>query len=362
MKKEELYIGLMSGTSMDGIDAALCRVAKEECTLLASKTFPMPSELKASVMAMIEGKTSLKAVGTLDHKLAEQFAAAVVSLLEDAQIDPADVRAVGSHGQTVWHQPGGEAPFSLQLGDPNVIAARTGIAVAADFRRMDMAFGGQGAPFAPAYHRFLFGKLEGTSVVANIGGIANISVLQKPLLGFDTGPGNVLMDLWAQRHLGKAFDENGEWARGAEADARLLAFFMEDSYFAKPAPKSTGREYFNSAWLDTKLARLLEYAPRTVQATLLELTARTVADAAAAYAPRRLIVCGGGARNDALMQRLQAMAGCDVLPAESCGANSDMVEAMAFAWLAYKRVHHETVQLKDVTGASADCIPGGLYG
>jgi anhydro-N-acetylmuramic acid kinase len=248
----------------------------------------------------------------------------------------------------------------MQLGDPGLVAVRTGIATVADFRRADMALGGQGAPFAPAFHRFVFGDLPGKTAVVNLGGMANVTVLGDPLLGYDTGPGNVLMDNWCRTRLGMPFDRDGATARTGRVDEAMLEAMRSDPYFSLPAPKSTGREYFDDAWLerfDPGLRRAED-----VLATLAELTAATVADAVRDHRPRRLLLCGGGVENAYLVERIAArLEGVEVAPTDDYGVPHEWMEAMAFAWLAYKRMQGEPVALRSVTGAERDAVLGGIY-
>ena len=358
--KREYYIGLMSGTSLDGVDVALCRLDSGSCDLVAEITYPFPVELKEKILDLIAGETNLYEVGELDHRLGLLFANAVVSLLENAGIEADEISAVGSHGQTLWHAPEGVYPFTMQLGDPNIIAARCGIPVVADVRRKDMAFGGSGAPFAPAFHRFIFKNIENSAVVANIGGIANITVLKEPLTGYDTGPGNMLMDAWIRKHRGQAYDKDGVCAREGKVDYTLLDAMMEDAYFAKPYPKSTGREKFNIQWVEAHILRRggPVCPPKDIQRTLLELTALSLSNEVLKFNPDVLMLCGGGAKNSFLVERIAAL-----MPNIHVGimAEADALEAMMMAWLAYKRVHEEPVALKDVTGASQNTVLGAFY-
>ncbi len=347
------YIGVMSGTSMDGIDLVLCALDSLTCKLLHSVSYPLDSALKTQMLELIAHGGTLEHIGGIDQRLGRLYAQAVEAFIDEKRIDKTSVSAIGLHGQTLWHAP--DKGFSMQLGNPNVIAAQTGLKVICDFRRMDMAYGGQGAPFAPAFHRFIFGK---ESAVVNIGGMANITLLHEPLVGFDTGPGNVLLDLWASRHIGTDYDENGAWAASGRVDETLLKRLMNDPYFEKKPPKSTGREYFNAAWLEKHLEPSIK--PRDVQATLLELTAQSIAQT---VDTQTLIVCGGGAKNSALMARLEALLeDVSVSSSDAYGYDSDALEAAAFAWLAYKRLHDEPVALKSVTGATHDALLGGIYG
>ncbi|HET8705381.1 MAG TPA: anhydro-N-acetylmuramic acid kinase, partial [Pseudomonadales bacterium] len=275
---------------------------------------------------------------------------------------------IGSHGHTLRHRPLLDAPFSWQIGDPNVIAERTGITTVADFRRRDVAAGGQGAPLVPAFHAHVFGDEDFDRVVLNIGGIANVTILpdrksQRPVRGFDTGPGNALLNDWTERHLGKSFDDNGNWARSGVVCDELLSELLKDTYFTKPVPKSCGREQFNLNWLEERLFHFPQLRACDVQATLVELTAATVALAIKAQASdaRDLFVCGGGAHNAYLMERIAALSGLDAQKTEMLGVPADWVEAMAFAWLAWQTLERRTGNLPSVTGASRPVILGAIY-
>lgn len=354
------YIGVMSGTSLDGVDVVLCPVGAESIELAASLFFPFDPALKSDILRLIGEATTLQEIGLVDRRLGVMFAEAVLALIAKHDLDISRIEAIGLHGQTLWHAPGGDEPFTMQLGDPNIVAARTGIRTVADFRRKDMAFGGQGAPFAPAFHQFLFEKLAGKTLVVNIGGMANITVIGDPLLGYDTGPGNVLMDGWCLEKFNMPFDADGTIAQRMDPEENILEAMLSDPYFARPAPKSTGRELFNSAWLDKYLQEGMRND--AVLATLTELTARSIADEARKYAPERVLLCGGGAKNVFLRGRIAALLGeVEVVRTDEYGIPGDWMEAMAFAWLAYKRIHEEPVELKSVTGASQNTILGGVY-
>ncbi len=359
---KELYIGLMSGTSMDGVDAALCEVDATRCKLVASLEYPFPQALKAKIFGMIDGSTSLADVGETGYRLGILFSEAVNALLAQENMQAQEIRAIGSHGQTLWHAPKNSAPFSMQLGDANVIAARTHIDVVSDFRGKDIALGGEGAPFAPVFHRFLFDCLAKKIGVLNIGGMANLSVLGERLIGFDTGPGNVLMDLWIGKQKGASYDKEGAWAKEGSVNQPLLETMLTDNYFAKAAPKSTGRELFNEMWLSLHLRSHPEVSPEDVQATLLELTVQSAASAARRYDLQHMLVCGGGVKNSFLMHRLaEELEETAVNTTDAYGVDSDQIEAMLFAWLAYKRLHLEPVELSSVTGAKHNGILGGVY-
>ena len=354
---KERYIGLMSGTSLDGVDVALCEIDVVNCTLVSALEYPMPEALKTDILQSIEGKSSLEEFGKLDHRLGLLFTQAVGALLIRESIDASTVKAIGLHGQTLWHQPKGEYPFSMQLGDPNIIAAKTGISVVSDFRRKDVALGGQGAPFAPAFHEFIFGNINTSISVVNIGGMANITVLGDKLIGYDTGCGNVLLDMWITEHQNVRYDKDGTWAKSGKVDYTLLDAMIADEYFGEPYPKSTGREKFNKAWLECFLLGST-HNPEDVQRTLLELTALSISNEVLKFNTDVVLLCGGGAKNSFLVERIKAlMPNVEVAIAQ----NADEIEAMTFAWLAYKRVHQEKVNLKDVTGASDNAVLGALY-
>ncbi len=362
MNKKELYIGVMSGTSLDGVDVALCEIDAHSCTLLYSKEYPFDEGLKEEILSAISETITLKSVGILDRKLGILFAKAVRYFLSDFSLHANDIKAIGLHGQTLWHEPNSKTPFSMQLGDANIVVTQTGIQTIADFRRMDIANGGQGAPFTPAFHQFLFGKLKGTNAVLNIGGMANITLLGKELLGWDSGCGNVLLDYWVRENAYKPYDHNGEFAKSGMMQKELLELMLSDEYFKKSAPKSTGREYFNATWLEEKLSSFPLLKPENIQRTLLELTARTIADDIKDKKIDTLIVCGGGAKNHFLIQRLDMLTSCNVKCSDTMGVDGDALEAMAFAWLAYKRKHKEEVDLKSVTGAKKNSLLGAIYG
>ncbi|MGH8191338.1 MAG: anhydro-N-acetylmuramic acid kinase [Rhodanobacteraceae bacterium] len=370
-----LCLGLISGTSADGIDAALVRFAPK-LLVLAAHTFPYPDDLRARVLALARSRAevTLDGLGHLDVEIGECFADAALALLREAGTDAREVTAIGSHGQTVCHRPEGRFPFTLQLGDPNVIAERTGIATVADFRRADIAAGGQGAPLLPALHAAAFADPATSRVVLNLGGIANLTVLVpgQPVLGFDTGPANCLLDAWSLRVRGTPRDEDGVWARSGKVDDGLLARLLEDPYFALALPKSTGREVFNLDWLDARLPRTrLPHAQlppdaeaADVQATLLQLTARSIANALRAHAPAvsELYACGGGVHNGALMDALRvALPDLAVDTTTALELDPDYVEAVGFAWLARARIEGKPGNLPSVTGARGPRVLGGVY-
>ncbi len=318
-------------------------------------------------MATVNSVT-LQELGQLDLLCGRQFAEATVKLLAGAGIDARTVGAIGSHGQTVFHHPHAPAPFSMQIGDPNTIAEQTGITVVADFRRRDMAAGGQGAPLVPAFHQAMFHNPGHNRVILNIGGIANITVLPADgsvSAGFDTGPGNCLMDRWTQGHTGQAYDHNGDWARRGKPYPPLLEQLLSDNYFAQPPPKSTGTEYFSRSWLEQHLENHPQLAPQDVQATLLQLTCHTIRDAVRHWAAdtQEILVCGGGVHNEALMLTLsEQMEDIRVMSTgDGTGIDPDWIEAMAFAWLAKESLHHRCGNIPAATGAAHRVILGGIY-
>jgi len=362
------YLGLISGTSMDAVDAALVGFEEERSTLIACRSKPLDGELRARLGA-VTGATPLHAVAALDVRIGRLFAAAAMELLQQAGVEAAQVAAIGSHGQTVWHDPrNSEAPCSLQLGDPNIIAHATGIVTVADFRRMDVAAGGEGAPITPAFHLWRFGRDGPGRVVLNLGGMANLTLLPGDggeVGGFDSGPGNVLLDEWIRACRGEAFDRDGAWAASGRPDEPLLEAMLADAYFAAPPPKSTGRELFSLPWLRGHLQQLRRpVADEDVQATLLALTVRTIATAVRRYAPamRDVIACGGGVHNRYLMQQLaEALRDCTIVSSAEHGTDPDFIEAIAFAWFAWQRLQRRRVHLPHITGAHRRVTLGGIY-
>jgi anhydro-N-acetylmuramic acid kinase len=363
-----LYIGWMSGTSMDGVDAVLCEF---EGTVLKNvaevHSSGYPPDLRKRLLGLQRGETtlSLSEFAELDELTADVFAQVTNELLARSGLTPEQITALGSHGQTVFHDPL-RARSSLQVGDPNRIAALTGIATVADFRRKDIALGGHGAPLVPAFHQAMFGVAHEVRCILNLGGIANITLLPgdgHPVRGFDTGPGNGLMDEWAQQHLGLAFDANGGFAAQGQLHEELLAALLADAYFRQAPPKSTGRGQFHLEWARQRYPAFGDLPPADVQRTLTELTARSVADAIKTHAPatQRLLVCGGGARNGWLMQRLRELTGLSPELTDAHGLPVQWVEAAAFAWLAMRRMNKLSGNLPAVTGASREAVLGGVF-
>lgn len=364
-----LYIGLMSGTSMDGVDVAIVDFSKITPSILDFKTYEYPAALVQKLNSLCAPATNeLVSMGHADREVAAVFASAVNDMLHKNSLKPTDICAIGSHGQTIRHHPDGYKGFTMQIGDPNSIAVLTGINVIADFRRKDIALGGQGAPLAPAFHQAVFRHSHHSRVILNIGGIANITYIpsdaSKPVLGFDTGPGNTLMDAWCQKHLKQPFDVNGAWAAKGSPDAQLLKKLLSDPFFALPAPKSTGRETFHLQWLEQHL----ENHPNTdsnecVQTTLAMLTCCSIAQQINQRDDvDEVFVCGGGARNDFLMECLEnELVECNLFTTDVLGISSDSLEAIAFAWLAYAYKSEIPGNIPSVTGANRYAILGGLY-
>jgi anhydro-N-acetylmuramic acid kinase len=357
-----LFAGLMSGTSLDGVDAVLLDLGGARPVCLAHAYEPFEAELRAELLALnARGADELERAAACGNRLAHRYAAAIEALLARTAAPRSEVRAIGCHGQTVRHRP--EAGYTLQIGNAALLAELAGIAVVADFRSRDVAAGGQGAPLAPAFHAVMFGGAENRAVL-NLGGMANLSWLPAggEVLGFDTGPGNCLMDLWAQIHLGRPLDRDGAWAAGGEVDAGLLQALLAEPYFAQLPPKSTGRDLFNDAWLRARLPERI--AAQAVQATLLELTAKTIERAIRGHCAgaQRLIACGGGVRNATLMARLrELLAPLPVETSDAHGLDPAWVEAAAFAWLAREALEGRPASLPAVTGARGPRVLGAVY-
>ncbi len=369
MTAPDYYVGTISGTSMDGIDCALIDFNATEPVLVDTHFTPMPQPLRKRLLELCHGaNTSLPELGSLDIEVGRCIAESINQLLAKASVVPSRVTAIGSHGQTVYHQPEGEFPFTLQIGDPNTISSATGIDTVADFRRMDMAAGGQGAPLAPLFHKARFAHQTRNRAVLNLGGIANLTLLpagsQAPVSGFDTGPANVLMDIWINEHKGVNYDADGAWAASGKFDQALLDRCLADGWFSLQPPKSTGRELFNPQWLHQQLKPFQHLAPEDVQRTLLEVSARSVADTLMQVMSDcdELLLCGGGARNTALVQRLDQLTGAvKVSGSDEHGVPADWMEAMCFAWLAKQNVESRAVDCTRLTGARRPCVLGGRY-
>jgi anhydro-N-acetylmuramic acid kinase len=358
-----LVIGLMSGTSLDGVDAVLVDFSQSRPQTLATFWQPYPDAIRLQALRLQSAQgDEIHSAALLANELARCYSDAVEQLLAGATVNAAQVAAIGCHGQTVRHQP--TTGYSVQLNNPALLAELTGIAVVADFRSRDIAAGGQGAPLVPAFHASIFGDAERHRVILNIGGIANLTDLKpgRPVRGFDCGPGNLLMDAWIEHHKQLRYDAAGAWASQGQILPNLLQRLLADSFFGASPPKSCGRDEFNLPWLERQLAG--GERPEDVQATLLELTAVSASEAIARWCgnPGELFVCGGGAHNQALMARLQYLAtNCRVASTDSLGQPADWVEAVAFAWLAWRTLRGETGNLPEVTGARGPRILGAIY-
>ncbi len=357
-------IGLMSGTSMDGVDGVLVDFSGPQAAVIAHASQALPAALRAELMALNSpGEDELHRAAMAANGLVQQYAQVVAALLYRGEIEPAQIAAIGAHGQTVRHRP--ELGYTLQLNAPALLAELTGIGVVADFRSRDVAAGGQGAPLAPLFHQAAFAA-HAPCAVLNLGGIANVTLLRpgQPPVGFDTGPANVLLDLWCARHTGQAYDANGQWAAGGQADSQLLDALLQEPWLALPPPKSTGRDLFNAEWLDQRLARHgAQLSPQDVQATLLQLTAQSVARAIRGHGAdtQKVLVCGGGAYNQALMQALAAALDQPVRGTDAAGVPPDRVEALAFAWLAWQHRQGQALPTTTVTGSRGARVLGAWY-
>ena len=365
----ELYIGLMSGTSLDGVDGVLADFSSAPPAVLAHASRPFPVALRQELLALnSSGGDELQRAALAGNALVRVYSHVVHELLAAVRVAASSVVAIGAHGQTVRHRPQefDGTGYTLQLNQPALLAELTGIDVVADFRSRDVAAGGQGAPLAPFFHQALFARPGASVGVLNVGGISNITLLRADgsMLGFDCGPGNALMDGWVQQHLGRDYDDAGSWAAGGSVVPLLLERLRAEPYFGRLPPKSTGRDLFNRPWLDGKLQGLGATAPQDVQATLTELTAQACAAEVHRHEPRlaRLIVCGGGALNTHLMRRLAALLpGIQVLSSAAAGLPPLQVEAAAFAWLARKTVRREKLELQSTTGARGARVLGCVY-
>jgi anhydro-N-acetylmuramic acid kinase len=363
---DQLFIGMLSGTSRDGVDAVLVNCSDNTMDMLHASCTPYPAAIKLTLDQLMEtGQAPDAALASLlDENLARFFARVAQNLVREAGMEMRDVHAIGSHGQNVWHRPWGENPVSLQLGKGALMAKNTGTTVVNNFRNADLAAGGQGAPLAPLLHRNMFHSHNENRAVLNIGGIANLTILpaKGDIAGFDCGPGNCLMDAWTKHHLNKDYDNNGNWARKGNVKTGLLGHLLDDPYFKLPAPKSTGLEYFNMPWLNEAL-KGSSPAPADVQATLAELTAKSIANSLDGFvAPSRLLVCGGGAQNEFLMRRLAAVLP-DVIVETTArfGADPDWVEGLLFAWLAKQRLEEKQQDTSLITGSDHAVLLGEVH-
>lgn len=357
-------IGLMSGTSLDGVDAVLAHFGNERPSLVGKCYLPFPARLKDTLWQLqTPADNELHISQQAANALAEIYAEAITALLADTGFNVAQISAIGCHGQTIRHRP--ECGYTVQIGNAALLAELTDIHVVSDFRARDIAAGGQGAPLTPAFHAALFAHENISRVIVNIGGISNLTCLpikQQTIIGFDCGPGNALMDYWVNRHLGQAYDTGGQWAAGGKVIPSLLANLLSEPFFQSLPPKSTGRDLFNPSWLAMYLAEYTHAAPQDIQATLLMLTARSIADAIGQYADgSEVYLCGGGAYNSALCEKLQTLLPhCKIATIQALGIAPDTVEAFAFAWLAYQTLQHQPGNLPAVTGARGLRILGNI--
>ncbi|MDF3136577.1 anhydro-N-acetylmuramic acid kinase [Pseudomonas extremaustralis] len=359
-----LYIGVMSGTSLDGLDIALIE-QDAAIKLIATHYIPMPDGLRAELLGLCtSGQDEIARSAMAQQHWVTLAAQGIHALLDQNNLKPQDIRAIGSHGQTIRHEPA--RGFTVQIGNPALLTELTGITVVSDFRSRDVAAGGQGAPLVPAFHEALFDERGGNRAVLNVGGFSNLSLIEadKPVAGFDCGPGNVLLDAWIHQQRGEHFDRDGQWAASGKVEPQLLHALLSDPFFLTKGPKSTGREVFNLGWLQQHLARMPAFAPQDIQATLLELTALTIVESLQAAQPqtKTLLVCGGGAHNSALMKRLAALLpSTQVSSTANHGADPDWVEAMAFAWLAHCCLEGIATNRPSVTGARGLRVLGAIY-
>lgn len=363
------FIGLISGTSVDGIDTVIADFSEPQPEIIATHLHPIPTDTRAALVKLFQpGADSLDDYGRLDRIVGNLCADAVTAILSAADLSAEDIVAIGSHGQTVRHRPRDHHPFTLQIGNPHVIATQTGIDVIADFRSRDMAMAGQGAPLAPTFHRAFFKRAEQNCAVVNLGGIANITWLPRdpdqPPLAFDSGPANGLLDAWYHRHHHGHFDRNGAWAKSGDAIPELVARWLQDPFFALPPPKSTGKEDFHLDWIEAVTpGALTTQQPQDIQASLLALTVESIASSMRRFGgdPDCVLLCGGGSANDWLVHELRNTLGCPVSTTEAAGIHPDWVEAMTFAWLAYQHHDQRVVEFSPFTGANGDGIPGVMY-
>lgn len=361
-----LYVGLMSGTSADGVDAVLVDIAEGRFRALIGHHFvAMPARLQGKITALYQpGNDEIDRLGQLDVELAHLFSDTCIALLDKCAIPSNKVIAIGSHGQTLRHRPRAKIPFTLQIGDPNVIASRTNITTVADFRRRDVALGGQGAPLTPVFHHAIFscqGKRRG---ILNLGGIANITILNGETLelGYDLGPSNGLMDYWYQKHHGKPFDHDGTWANSGTVNHELLAHLLSHPFFSLAAPRSTGREEFSGLWLEEQIALFAKIKAEDVQATLLEFSATSIANGVNSHSPDELYTCGGGVHNGTLIQSImRKLPSITIKTTDALGIPADHVESITFAWLAQQTLGRCAANHPKVTGATRFSVLGGIY-
>jgi anhydro-N-acetylmuramic acid kinase len=369
-----MYIAVLSGTSLDAVDVIAVNFHANTPEIIATHTSPIPTDIKQSCLVISEtGMCNIDALGQLDCKIGQLFAQAILSLLKKNNLNSQLVKAIGSHGINVRHRPDLKPPFSMQIGDPNIISEATKIPTIADFRRRDVAAGGQGAPLAPLFHQNIFRNSKEDRVIVNIGGISNATFLPaistQPVIGFDLGPGNCLMDAWCQKHFNQAFDRNGDIAQTGQVIKPLLDTLLDDQYYRLPYPKSTGREYFNLSWLEQKLHIVkqqlanLKLSKQNILRTLLELTATNITLNIHAIMPNATVyICGGGAKNNLLLDTLSSKLKHHVTTTTILGIHPDWVEAALFAWLAKCNVEGIALNLTNITGGNPHFPLGARYG
>jgi len=365
------WIGLMSGTSMDAVDAALVSFDDGKIEVQGALSLPYPEQLRARLLQAVRNRADPDELGELDTLVGQHFAETANQLIRQTDAHINDIQAIGSHGQTIRHQPSGNAPFSMQIGSAAIITEKTGIATVCDFRSRDLAAGGQGAPLVPAFHRWLFQSSTQDRCILNLGGIANLTWLpangNAAITGFDTGPANALMDAWCYDQTGKHYDENGQWASEGEIHTELLESLLSDAYFVKDAPKSTGKERFNLDWLNTHLQRFDDLPAENVQRTLLQLTARSILQQLPpASGTMAIYACGGGTFNPLLMAELreglgEGLGSAELKTTAELGLNPQWVEPVAFAWLARQTLLGLPGNIPSVTGAEGERILGAVY-
>jgi anhydro-N-acetylmuramic acid kinase len=365
----ELYIGLMSGTSLDGIDAVLVEFTQDTPRLIGSHAQTIPNALRTQIQQLCDAcvpGNEINQMGAVDRQIGQLFAETVLTLCKQSDVNPKDIRAIGSHGQTIRHYPNGKNGFTLQIGDANTIAVQTGIDVVADFRKKDVALGGQGAPLVPAFHQTIFGDKSCDRMIVNIGGMANLTFLPaqsaQQVTGYDTGPGNTLLDGWCLKHTNQPYDKDGSWGRSGQLNQALLQRLLSEDYFAQPSPKSTGREKFNLTWLEAILGGQ-SIPAQDVQATLVHLTALSIADEIKQITNKGdVYLCGGGSRNGYLVETIALYLGeFELMNTDALGVDPDWVEAIAFAWLARAYVLKQPGNMPSVTGASRAAVLGCYF-
>jgi len=364
----EYYIGVMSGTSLDAIDVTITTL-DSNTKIISSKSFDIPLPIRQSIESLCSpGDNEIHRMSELDNQLAQLFASNINSLIDSQEIDRRLIRAIGSHGQTIRHMPSNKHPYTLQIGNGALISKLTGITTVTDFRRADIAAGGQGAPLVPAFHNSIFSESTKNRVIVNIGGMANITILNNQcpatISGFDTGPGNVLLNEWILLQQNLSYDKDGAWSASQDYDESLLKLMLQDSYFKLPPPKSTGREHFNLNWVKQCIATLNKtISASIVQSTLCELTARSICDAIKkyAYTTDDVVLCGGGTHNKDLVSRIKTICKLNVVSSADFGIDPDFVESAAFAWLAKQTLEGVPANVPEVTGANQPVILGAIY-